>query len=238
MGNFFSHSGDIGDIIYGLPVIRAKGGGTLALFNYPGRTYQPMTQARVDKLYDLFMYQDYIRDFYFSKDKVDTSLNGFRDHLRNGRNTSDAHLSTHGLSWEHRVKAWLKVPSPLFTTEVVVAWTPRHHSFDFPWSHVVNTYKNRITYLGFEDDFQEFTRKYGKGCNFYDAKDFMTIARVVEGCRLFIGNLTSITAIAEALKKNMISEGWNKVPANHFLRPNALVLYHEDLELPELCELA
>lgn len=227
----FGHSGDIGDIIYSLPTIRAAGGGELVLFNYPGRTYQPMTEDRCNRLRPLLEYQDYISAVTFSETPRDTSLNGFRDHKRHG-NTADCHLATHGLGWEHRQKAWLKVPYPIKTHRVIMAWTHRHHSFEFPWKRVVDHYAGEVGFLGYSSDHKDFCEKYGVCPDFVPADDFMTIAQIVRGSELFVGNLTSITAVAEGLKHKMIVEAWHSCPANDFVRFNSIIAYTDKFELP------
>ena len=233
----FTHSGDIGDTIYALPTLRAKGPSKLLLFNYPGRTYQAMTQSRRDKLAPLIEYQEYITSCEFTHEFVDSSLNGWRDHLRNTGNTIDAHLATHGLGWEHRIEPWLKVPSVIKTTSVVMAWTPRHHSFDFPWRRFLETYEGDISYLGFPDDLEDFNNRYSQGLEppkMVDAHDFMTIAQIVAGCKLYVGNLTSITAVAEGLKHYSIIEGYHSHTANNIYRPGLTVAYTSKVEFPKL----
>jgi hypothetical protein len=232
--NFFSHSGDIGDIIYSLPAIKAANGGELILFNYPGRTYQQMTYERYQSLKNLLEYQPYIFKTSFSKTHADSSLNGFRDHQRHGENTSDWHLSTQGLDWTHRVKPWLSVPEPLFRYKVLVAWTPRHHSFDFPWKEVHDKYKHDIGFLGYKDYYNKFISEYeinSSSLGYVDSKDFLEMAQVIEGCDLYIGNLTSMTAIAEGLKKKVIIEGYHPCSANHFIRHNSIIAYTHRIEL-------
>jgi hypothetical protein len=225
---YFSHSGDIGDIIYALPAIKAKGGGHLKLFNFPYRTYQPMTLDRVNKLKELLEYQDYIFSCTFSETMCDTSLNGFRDHLNQG-NTSDAALATQGLDWTHRIDPWLQVPKSIFVNKTIIAWTERHHSFDFPWDKVVDKYKP--TYIGFKEDHSTFCNKYGS-VDFVDLNTFMEIACVISACELYVGNLTSCTAVAEGLKKNMVVESYHYKRLHDFTRPGLIVANHERIVLP------
>lgn len=231
----FGHSGDIGDVIYALPAIRAKGGGDLVLYNNPGRTYKPMTKERVESLRPLLEYQRYIHSVRFSEDGTGgTSIDGWRDHHRAG-NTSDCALSTQGLGWEHRQEAWLRIPQVRKTTRVIMAWTERHHSFQFPWRQVVERYSDSLGFVGYQSDLEKFRRFYGVDNNcidFIDAPDFMQIAQVVAGCELYIGNLTSITAVAEGLKHRAIVEGYAGWPANDFLRQGLVVAYSDKIEFP------
>jgi hypothetical protein len=229
--SWFSHSGDIGDIIYALPTIKAKGGGKLFLFDFPGRTYQPMTPQRHATLQELLEYQNYIEACEFTTEWVDTSLNGFRDHYRNGTNAAEWHLCTHGLGWEHAIEPWLTVPKPAESPDVVIAWTPRHHSFDFPWSRVATTYKGRIGFVGYEEYWEYFCKHYGE-VEYLPADNLMKCAQLIAGSKLYVGNLTSMTAIAEGLKHRMIVEGCHGLPANDFVRHGSIITYSERFELP------
>jgi hypothetical protein len=232
--NFFSHSGDIGDIIYSLPTIRAKGGGELVLFDYPGRTYQPMTESRYLSLKPLLDFQRYIFKSRFSTSHEDSSLNGFRHHIRNGENNSDWHLCTNGLDWTHRIEKWLEVPEPIISTKNIMAWTPRHHSFNFPWKAIVDKFGYDLGFIGYKEYYKEFCSLYSIPENkikYLEANDFMWIAQLVEGCNTFIGNLTSVTAIAEGLKKKVIIEGYHNNAGNNFIRHGSIILYTDRVEL-------
>ena len=202
---FFSHAGDLGDIIYSLPTIRACGGGSLWLFNMPGRTMHRMTEERAEKLRELLEYQDYITEFGFINHAQDTNLNGFRDHL-NG-NLADRHLSTMGHPWWNRNTAWLKVPSPKRIYRVVINRTQRYQTPWFDWGQVCDRYRESIGFIGVYDEWLEFCETYKKHIPLIPANDFMEVARVIAGCDLYVGNPTCSTAIAEGLKHpNMIVE--------------------------------
>jgi len=232
--NVFSHSGDIGDIIYSLPTIRACGGGELVLFNFPGRTSQPMSIERYLTLKPLLEFQSYIFKVRFTNNHEDSSLNGFRDHVRNGENCADWHLCTHGLPWEARTTKWLTVPEPLVKNRTIIAWTPRYHCFDFPWTSVINKYGDDLGFLGYEQYYKEFCKIYNtnnKIINYIKTDNFLNVAQIIEGCSLYIGNLTSMTAIAEGLKKKIIIEGFHNTPANHFIRQDSVICYSGRLEI-------
>ena len=47
-----------------------------------------------------------------------------------------------------------------------------------------------------------------KNLEFYDCKDFIELASIIKGCRVFIGNLSFGYALAEAIKvKRMLESG-------------------------------
>lgn len=227
----FSHSGDIGDIIYSLPTIRACGGGELTLFHFPGRTAHPMTEAKVARLRPLMEAQEYISAVHWSPSGPDHSLNGFRDHWRHG-NLADMHLATHGLSWEHRQEAWLKVENPIETYPVIITRTTRYINMNFPWKSVVEKYRGKIAFIGFPEEHGIFCDSFGD-VPFVRASDMLEVARIIAGSKLYIGNYTSTTAIAEGLKHPTVLEVYP--PQHHlaiFNRINCVQGWDSKVELP------
>lgn len=199
----FSHSGDLGDIIYSLPTIRACGGGNLTLFNFPGRTAHGMSPEKVARIKPLLECQDYIGTVRWSDGFIDHFLNGFRDH-RSAGNLADMHLATHGLDWSHRAKKWLSV-EPDHRYDVIVNRTPRYNNPGFDWLSPVAKYAGRIAYIGSPEDHGLFCHHFGE-IPYVDADNLLKVAQIIAGCKLFIGNYSAPAAIAEGLKHPMVIE--------------------------------
>lgn len=230
----FTHSGDIGDVIYALPTIRALGGGDLLLFHYEGRTSHGMNRAKVEKLRRLFEFQDYIHSFDFSEDFVDTSLNGFRDHHAAG-NLADMHLATNGLSWTHRTRAWLHCDDINYNYPVVFMRSPRYHNPNFDWRYILNKYQKQAVFIGTREDHELFKKEVGY-VPWLELNDFMEIANVIAGSKLYVGNSTAATAVAEGLKHpKMIVEMCLIHPnSNSFSRVGLLEAWNTRIELPTI----
>jgi hypothetical protein len=233
--NIFSHSGDIGDIIYSLPTIRAKGGGKLILFDCPGKTAHGMTKEKVERLRSLLEYQDYIHALEWSDTLIESSLNGFRDQIRDHGSLADAHLATHGFSWEERAKPWLKCDGSTTTYDVVVHRSFRYNNKNFPWGRIVDTYKDRMGFVGFPDEYKKFTDSFGK-IPFIEANDFMELAKVIKGCKLYIGNQSSPLSIALGMFHNCIIEVCPDHNHHHciFQRMNCIIGWDKKIILPDL----
>jgi hypothetical protein len=231
---YFSHSGDLGDIIYALPTIRACGGGELWLFNTPGRTTHGMSPERAEKLRRLLEYQDYITAFGFNQLATDTSINGFRDHGRN--NLADLHLCTMGLPWWHRSKAWLNVPDSVATHRVIINRTFRYQTPWFDWGAVCDKYNGEIGFIGMREEWESFCNTFKKSIHFIEASDFMEVAQAINACDIYIGNPTCSTAIAEGLKhKRMIVECPGEIdPYIRFNRVGVSYVSDGKMELPDL----
>lgn len=233
--NIFTHSGDIGDIVYSLPTIRAKGGGKLILFDSPGKTAHGMTKEKVERLRPLLEFQDYIYSLEWSDIPIESSLNGFRDHVRAHGNLTDAHLATHGLSWEERSTPWIKCDSKKEVYEVIIHRSFRYLNNNFPWDRVIDTYQDRIGFVGFEDEYKSFTNSFGK-VSFVKADNFMELARIIKGSKLYIGNQSSPLSVALGMFHNTIIE----VCPNHnhphciFNRMNCIIGWDRKIIFPSL----
>ena len=230
--NVFGHSGDLGDIIYSLPTIKALGGGKLFLFDSPGKTAHGMTPAKVDRIRPLLEAQDYIESVEWSDIRLETSLNGFRDHYGHG-NLADMHLSTHGLDWRHRVEPWLSVePRPI--AKVVMQRSARYHG-NFPWSDAVSVYGSEAVFIGLKDEHKAFCDQFGK-VEHYDAQDFLELARVIAGSQWFIGNQSSPLAVAHGLKHRVIMEISPGGAQQHcvFQRADCIIVWDGKVEWPRV----
>jgi len=229
----FSHSGDLGDIIYSLPTIRACGGGSLTIFNYPGRTAHGMSKQKVERIKPLLEVQSYITSVDWSETFNDHSLNGFRDHFRAG-NLADMHLATHGLEWQHRIAKWLEVEATP-KVEVVINRTPRYNNEGFDWPTVVDKYRGHIGFLGSPEEHGLFTDRFGK-VPYIDADNLLKVAQLIAGCKLFIGNYSAPAAIAEGLKHSMVIEVCpdNRHRLGIFQRMGCILGWDARVEWPEI----
>jgi hypothetical protein len=229
----FTHSGDLGDLIYSLPAIRAKGGGHLYLRHSPGKTAHKMSQEKCNRVRPLLLAQPYIHSVTYDDHAPESSLDGFRDHYGAG-NLADMHLSTQGLSWEERATAWLTVtPNPSY--EVIFVRTQRYNNLGFDWGRIYRKYKNKAVFFGLADEHAVFERDVGHIPRI-DETNFLTLAEYIAGSSLYVGNYTSLSAIAEGLKHpRMILEVY---PQQHhlaiFQRFGCLLGWDHKIELPEI----
>lgn len=229
----FTHSGDLGDILYSLPTIRAAGGGGLILYHHPGRTAHGMTREKANRIRPLLERQDYIHWCEFQEGIYQSDLNGFRDHWKHGV-LADMHLATGGHSWRERTTAWLSVP-PVHAYDVIVHRSKRYGNPGFPWDDAVAEYGSRAAFMGFSGEYQEFCDRFGR-IDFLEAPDFDAMAGFIAGSKLFIGNQSSPLAIAHGLKHPTvmcIAPGHNQQHCV-FQRMNCIVGWDRKIEWPAL----
>lgn len=233
MASWFSHSGDLGDIIYALPAIRAAGGGILYLFDAPGKSAHGMSAEKVARIRPLLMRQPYIHDVVFRPDAPDHDLNGFRDHHGVG-NLADMHLSTLELSWRERATRWLEVDYEITEYPIIFSRSPRYHNERFPWQRIRDTYARRAAFIGHPTEYGVFCQEFGD-VPYARADNLLEVARIIAGCRLFIGNQSCPEAIAQGLKKRVILEVCPYYShGSHFQRFGCLMGWDEKIELPSL----
>jgi hypothetical protein len=238
MPNVFNHSGDLGDIIYSLPTIRACGGGELYIYNHPGRTAHGMDLYKFKRIATLLRLQPYITKLEYVDLPPKSNLNGFRDHVKGYQNLADAHLSTHGLPWWHREKKWLTVDKVYSTYPVVIAKTQRYPNYNFSWARILEKYQGQIGYLGYASEHEWFCNAVQVDLPLIDAPNCLDMARYIAGCKLYVGNFTLATAIAEGLKKNSIIEVCPECAslATH-VRLGNILAHNDRFELPDLEDL-
>jgi hypothetical protein len=235
---WFGHSGDLGDIIYALPTIKATGGGILYLYFKPGKTWHGMDADRAASLRSLLILQPYIDDVIFCPEgrppgAPDHNLNGFRDHGRPGRNLADMHLATHGLGPEARYAPWLVVDVPAPEAAVVFARSARCRNGDFPWKRVWETYRRAAGFVGTAEEHEDFCSSIGPVPRIPTA-NLLEVARVIAGSRLVVGNQSCPAAIAEGLKHPLILEVYPSLPNCCFERLGRINAWNGEIELPDL----
>lgn len=233
------HSGDFGDIIYALPTIRALGGGRLIIGpSTRWKTRLQMAQEHVDTLRPLLQLQPYIHEIEFtdrplSELEVDIDMNQFREYLvtehermRQGArrlNLAEAQLYTFKLPLEECLTPWLTVDRTEIVPDrpVIFHRSARWRNPDFPWAKVVERHGHHAFFVGLESEHADFVKDWGD-IPYRPTKDFLELARLIAGCRLYVGNQSLPYAICEGLKKDSLLEVWLEGPNCLFNRRNAI----------------
>ena len=111
-------------------------------------------------------------------------------------------------------KKWLFniKPKSIDNLKIIVNVTPRYHdvmSLDYS---ILKKYKDSILFIGNNKDYKYFNDKYQINCKHCKCASALTIAQIIAGCDLFIGNQSLCFAIAEALKIPRVLEVYHKKP--------------------------
>jgi len=212
----FYHAGDIGDLVYGLYVMRALGGGDLLLGE---RTelgnLQPRMGIRREMMVNLVGFlktQEYVKRVQWLAQPpfVVHDLNLFRLHWRGelpgtGRDTHllEMHCAAFGLVTDWN-RAWLTMPQKR-EVAVVLARSARQRNHRFPWREVVQKYRGKAGFVGTDTEHGEFCASFGHVPKLH-TPTFEHMAKVVAACDLFVGNSSAPLAVAEGLKVRVLQE--------------------------------
>ena len=247
----FYHSGDLGDIIYSLPFIKAVGGGMLILSSdYSEMEIRsPMTLQKAHALNELLVGQDYIFDVQAAVRKpcdIDYDLNEFRrSFVRWGRGEFDKQqqnvIRHTALTQLYRNSLnpnmpenfdqlpWLKFKEKIVIEDcpIVINRTERYHRDNFPWEEIVKEYGNRMVFVGLQHEYNDFIAKFGY-VKYYHTSSFLKLAHLINGSKMFIGNQSFPYSLAEGMKVNSIQETNNTVAPNcMFIRDNSYLTYKD-----------
>lgn len=245
--NSYRHAGDLGDIIYSLPVVRCLGAGIFYIeqAKYTRQLLTPDKWCGIDLL---LKQQPYIVDVQvWNGQRVSTNLNDFRARMIRslrigiGRDTAlvDWFLQTHGLPQRERDTSWLTV-EPNRIARVVfnragAGRSPQnvYQNPDFPWHYVWEKYGKEAVFIGSELEYDTFCGTCGR-VNYYGTKDLLEAAKVIAGAELFVGNQSVCHAIAEGLKKRIVLEVWKGGPNCLHFRDGVVHGWNGSVVLPDL----
>lgn len=234
----YKHSGDLGDIIFSLPAVRALGGGILYLDPEGGEkeplvswggglfTHTKLTEKGIDSVRELLEHQDYIDEVrLWDGEAVDYNLDEFRKHIR-FNNLSDSHLAAFNLPSEERDTAWLTVPAAIINDlekDVVFARSCRYHGNYSFWETLDRDLISNAFFLGFKEEYEffKYTYPHMSEVPLQPVQSLMEMAQIIQGTDMFVGNQGLPHALAEALKKPMVNEVYRPYPAAVFQREEA-----------------
>ena len=221
------HNGNAGDIIYSLPLIKklyqitSKPVSLILKINEPltiGNGYEHplgtviLNQKMVDDLIPLIAAQSYIDDVaVFTDQPVHLDLTLFRKAgfaLDKGSIARWSFFTT-GITADLG-SAWLQArPDPAYAGYIVLARSSRYNNALIDYSFLSN-YKQLI-FVGVQTEYEEM-KKCIPGLQWRQVSDFLELAEIIAGCKLFIGNQSFPFSVAEGLKVNRLLEVFYQIP--------------------------
>ena len=229
----FFHSGDLGDIIAALPVMRQLGGGKLLLGRSSGicGVRELMTLARYQAIEPLLQSgAPYLTVEYRDKGDLDADydFSCFRHDECPGESLSHwqaRHVGVEKLD----LAPWLSVsPDPRSKGRVVIARSPRYHSNSFDWPSYLAKYQSAI-FIGHLGEYLDFRRRFGD-IEYISTANLREVAELIAGADLFIGNQSCPMWVAMAMGHRLIQEGYTPTPNSRIERDNATFVFGPVLE--------
>lgn len=209
----FKHFGLIGDIIYSIPAMKALASGKEihlhlhinqpSLYKKTMRHYNEgkiLTEKSVEMIAPLLLSQPEIKCCdIFSDQHIDFDLDDFRKYPfdYNMGHICRWYFLAYGISSDLS-KPWLQVTTnDNFKDEIIISRSFRYHapgiSYDF-----MKDYGN-IGFVGLPEEYEDMKKSIPQ-IKYYPVKNFLELARIIGGCKFFIGNQSFPYSLAEAIK--------------------------------------
>lgn len=226
-------SGDIGDVVYSLPTIRALGI-ELVYLNYQakyklsgiGKT--KFSEAGAKAIQPLLEAQTYIKHVaFYDGQAINYDLDIFRRVQKDlaFQNLAHAIASTFSVDISITEQQWLYVEPVRKEKIVLFNKTDRYLNPLIDW-HSYDQFLPFSAFVGLESEHRKFCKEMDFNIPFYQTENLLQLAQLIAGCDLFIANQSSPYAIAEGLKKNTIQVVCPDCPNCIFPRNNAHYDHH------------
>jgi hypothetical protein len=225
--NRFFHTGDIGDAIAAMPIVRELGGGVFSVGDVPMRLghgrRQSMEGERFESLKTLLEVQPYIREIIWEKlpTRVTHDFSTFRTTFyRPGENITN---------WQARhikvpspdMSPWLTLePNPDAKGRVIVARSPRYHIGGFPWKEILAHLGDAALFVGLQSEHETFCDDFGVKLEKAKTDNLLEVAQTIAGAEACIVNQTGTFWVACGLGVPIIQELFPDVPNSIVRRPN------------------
>lgn len=220
----FKHSGNIGDIIYALPCMLAIAGDAdihlhlnvhqKALY---GKMHHPLgnvmlNEKMVELLQPLLLSQPKIKTCdVFTGQPIDVDLDIIREYplLLDRGNIARWYFWAYGVNYD-LCKPWLSVtPDRSVQNAIIVARSHRYHAPGIDYCFLSR--QPEVYFIGLPSEF-ELMKKMVPRITHLPTDNFLELARLIAGCRLFIGNQSFPFSVAEALKVKRLLEVYFRTP--------------------------
>ncbi len=204
----YIHKAKLGDIIYSLPFIKANGGGTLYLDpdspHFPGQ--KDIWIERFKWLMPLIAIQPYIEEVkIWEGEEFDVDLDDYMNttHLTKGDkvNIVDNHFIGQGKT-PIPYQEWLTSGS-ITVSNTVIANSSNHHDKSVDYESLL-TGQELFVGTGVED--RAFYYRSQRILRSRTDLGILTLAEIINGCEVFIGNQSLPLAIAIGLGKKCYVE--------------------------------
>lgn len=237
------HSGNAGDIIYALPTLKKLHEISGLLINLYLRLDQPivlsghnshplgtvmLNEKMLGFLKPLISAQSYINscDKYVDE-KIHVNLDIFRSKTigLNNSNISRWYSYFTGITPE-LWKAWLTAePNTAYANTIVLARSERYRNPSINFGFL-KEYKN-LVFIGIKSEYDDMLKAI-PDLKWVQVNDFLDLAQIIAGCKVFIGNQSFPFSIAEGLKVPRILEVFDNAPNVIPEGPNAHDHYFQE----------
>lgn len=229
--NFYT-AGTFGDTVYSLNTVKILGGGNMyvklnaldelarTLLGWPdaGPAKGRYTEKDYEMLEPLLLAQDYLDTVaIWQGEAIDYDfVDHYKYHMVKGwqGNQTECYALTQGMNIHDSelkkkllFEPWLTPVDPIKITNkpIVVNRTVRH-LYGAPseewYYYVQNGLEDMAVFVGTEQEHDDFQKLFNIKIEYYETKDLLELAKVIQGCEQFIGNQSVGLSIAIGLGKS------------------------------------
>jgi hypothetical protein len=190
-----------------------------------------LTKQDYDFMLPLLEHQDYIDTVsVWNGEHIDADIEGaWKYHIPKGwqGNVTESYAMTLGMDihdWEIKRKLlydpWLTPVEPIRIPgkPIVVNRTDRYlqHSDGEGWKNWTNNHLGELgVFVGSEKEHHNFQEYFKIKIQYYKVGDMLEMARLVQGCEMFLGNQSLAFSLAVGLGKSYWCEIYETVPTPH-----------------------
>jgi hypothetical protein len=223
----FKHGGDLGDTVLFLPNLAFRPGSSL-LLNFDGRVRCPYSVEHANLIIPLVCAQDYVREcrLWCDGDELVDVVDGnsWRGSYNGFAQLCHSQVFPYGTPLWVTERPWLWV-EPKRVARVVV-----NRSLRYAGNLDYSIFKNcDCVFVGLWEEYVMFCSQWFE-LPWYETKDLLSVAEVIQGAELFVGNQSCCYAIAEGLKKNLVQDTCVACPNNIVVRAGAKYSLYDSVE--------
>lgn len=204
------HSGDLGDIIAGMSVMKRIG--RVKVFVSNRGITKPIVE-RFHLIKDLLISQPYVESAeIYNGEPIHWNASDFRHNYSKTTTLAFAHAqhfrgrNIRPITYD-QTEPWITVePDEQWRGKVIINRSPRYHNENFPWREIVSHYGSHIVFIGLKQEHEAFCRDFGNVA-YHATNNLLECARMIAASALFIGNQSACANLAEAMKHPRILEG-------------------------------
>lgn len=227
MEKTFKHSGDLGDIIYSLPIIKKTGGGILYL-DITGGDDEQIIQAQCltkrtkfnqqgyDFIRPLLLKQSYIKDVrvYTPDVKINYNLNDFRAKFSLNKPILNCYLEAFNINYDIN-EPWITVSElPSLPRNTVVCRSPRYQSAHVWFEGNKFNLRDKALFIGLPKEHEYFEWTFDIKIPYCPVNNALELARVITASKAFISNQTFALAVGIGIGTVPIMQEVDKIVPN------------------------
>ena len=186
-----------------------------------------MLEPSIKKLLPLLEKQDYIKEVkIYKNENIDVDLNLFRD-FPISLNLDSVRWYFHitGIHGDMNNKYLHNIEEHHLKKKIVIIRSISRKNYLINYSFLKKY--NEVIFIGLKNEYEDLKKEI-PNLDFYECKDFLEMAEIINSCKIFIGNLSFGYTLAEGLKKPRLLESGLNFPLIYPNGKNAFDFYFQE----------